>query len=553
MCGIWALLSKKDITDFGVLYEAFMTIKNRGPEYSSFDLVNARTLIGFHRLAIMDMTAEGNQPFKYVRKDGSCVYCICNGEIYDFEFLKQEYGISTKSHSDCEVIIPLYEKIGFEKMMPLLGSEFACMVVDISKEGRTKVFVGRDPVGIRPLFFSVGKDHETLCISSEMKGLSALYKEVNVFPPGHFLKFDDSIDAKVKIESYFSYTFPKFLVTDATKEDLLKGIRMQFEESVKKRMITDRPYGCLLSGGLDSSLVCSVAKRYSINDKPFPVFTISFEEGGTDLPYAKRVAEFLELDHTSFLVTKKEALEIIPETIYAIESWDVTTVRASVMQMLLGKRIKQETNIRVLMVGEVSDEIFMGYLYGHYAPSMEEAQADRIERVKDVHRFDGARTDRTMAWNGLEVRTPFGDSKFVDYTLSIPAEHVVPQNGVEKSLLREAFRVNEGEKPYLPDDVLFRRKEAFSDAVSADKKGESWYETIQQYVEEIITDEEFESNKGSFEWCPPETKEAYYYRKIFTSHFGEGNGKSKVIPYLWMPKWTDACDPSARTLTVYNK
>jgi asparagine synthase (glutamine-hydrolysing) len=546
MCGIWALLSKKDIKEFGALYESFMMIKNRGPEYSSFDLITAKSILGFHRLAIMDMTAEGNQPFKHVRKDGSCIYCICNGEIYDFEKLKREYDIETKSHSDCEVIIPLYERFGFERTMSLLGGEFACVIIDISSGGDAKLFAGRDPIGVRPLFYGIERDSENnisgACLSSELKGIPSSYKEVNVFSPGHYFSFDSFTPSNdLDLIPYYSHEYVQDFTI--TKEIAMKEIRERFTAAVKKRLMADRPFGCLLSGGLDSSLVASVAKSLVGKDETFPVFTIGFNTGSTDIPYAKKVAEHLGLDHHIFLVSKEEALSALRETVRIIESYDITSVRASVMQLLLARKIKETTNVRILLVGENSDEIFMGYLYNHNAPSDEEAHLDRVRLVKDVHRFDGLRTDRTMAYEGLEVRPPFCDPEFVNYAMTVPVNLIKPKNGLEKALLRDAFSGS----GLLPDDVLYRRKEAFSDAVSTHKKGESWYEIIQEFINEEVSDEDFEAEKDSF---GVGTKEAYFYKKEFVKHFGTRS--LGVIPYYWMPKWTpETSDPSARTLNIY--
>jgi asparagine synthase (glutamine-hydrolysing) len=271
---------------------------------------------------------------------------------------------------------------------------------------------------------------------------------------------------------------------------------------------------------------------------------MALDTGSTDLPYAKEGAEFLGLRHNTIEVTKEQALAAIDETIYAIESWDITSVRASVMQFLLGKRIAEETDIRVLLVGENSDEMFLGYLYEHNAPNVEAAHQDRVRLVKDVHKFDGKRTDRTMAYHGLEVRCPFADKDLVTYVMSIDPSLVVPQKGVEKDLLRKTF---EG---YLPHDILYRKKEAFSDAVSTQTK--SWYQIIQDHIETLVTDEEFQTEKDKYAWCTPYTKESYYYRKKFVEFFGDDN--SKIIPYYWLPKWTtETTDPSARTLKVYKQ
>lgn len=551
MCGIWAYLSKTEIKKFGALYDAFMLIKKRGPEYSSFDLINPNAIIGFHRLAIMDPSAEGNQPFKLVRPDKSYVYCICNGEIYDHQKLKNVYNIQTKSQSDCETLIPLYEKLGVEKMMPLLGSEFAFIIVDVALNGNMKITVGRDPLGVRPLFFSMSDD--TFCISSEMKGICDIAKHVDVFPPGHYMTIDLHVDQgfSSSLVPYYSYQYKQ--ISPSNMQNVYSEISTRLTKCVERRLMSDRPFGCLLSGGLDSSLVCAIAKSLLPN-KSFPVFTIAFDTGSTDLPYAKMVADFLGLEHHVIIITKEDALKQIDETIWATETWDITTIRASVMQKLVAKYIETYTNIKVLLVGENSDELFLGYLYEHYAPSDDAAHADSIRLIKDVHRFDGLRTDRTMAYHGLEVRPPFSDPEIVDYVQSLPPSFVVPQSSsssfcdpskkIEKALLRDSFK----DSGLLPNEVLYRRKEAFSDAVS--EKTLSWYQIIQGHIETLVSDEEFQSEKDKFEWCKPFTKESYYYRKKFADLFGDD--KANVIPYYWMPKFTkETNDPSARTLQIY--
>lgn len=544
MCGIWALLSTLKISqihDLGKLYAAFMKIKHRGPDYSSFDLIKDNLLLGFHRLAIMDLTAEGNQPFHYVRDDGSCVYCICNGEIYDYEKIKKEYGIITKSHSDCEVIIPLYEKVGVEGMIRLLGSEFAFIIADISKDGNVKIVSGRDPIGVRPLFY--GLDENSICFSSEMKGICDNYEKVFVFPPGHYMTYENG---KMCLTEYYSYDFkvmdnvPEILISDVYCK-----IRELLIESVKKRMITDRPYGALLSGGLDSSLVVGIMKMLA-PEKRFPVFTITIDNKGTDLEHAKQVAEYLDLDHHVINVSESDVLKVIDETIYSIESYDITTVRCSLVQKLLSEYIQKNTDIRVIKVGEVADEIASGYAYHRLAPSHEERYRDSIRLVKNAHRFDGLRTCRTMASNGLEVRLPYADYKLVDYIFSLPPEFTAPKNNLEKALIRDAFR----DLKLIPDTTINRSKSAFSDAVAC--KERSLYEIIQEHVETLVSTEDFEQHKNDFKHCPPFTKESYYYRKKFVEYFGDSTYVSETIPYYWMPKWIECSDPSARKVGIDN-
>ena len=545
MCGIWALLSKAGIKqqDYGKLYTSFMKIKNRGPEYSSFDLITSQILLGFHRLAIMDLTAEGNQPFHHVRSDGSCVYCVCNGEIYDYKNIKEQYGIITKSGSDCEIILPLYEKIGIIETAKLLGSEFAFIIIDINKDKTFKVFIGRDPIGVRPLFYGINDND--ICFSSEMKGLSDIYDKVYVFKPGTIMSYDGS-SKTIEMTQYYTYEYKQIDYVPPI-QDIYAEIRRRFINCVKKRLMSDVPFGALLSGGFDSSSICGVIKKL-MPDKQFPVFTIALKTGSTDLPHAIQCAEYLGLlEHHIIEIDEQDIIDALDETIYAIESYDITSVRASIVNRLSCKYIKEKTNIRVLFGGDGSDECNCSYLYEHYAPSVFDAKEDAIRLVREEHMFDGKRADRCPAYHGLEVRLPYCDPEYIDYILSLPAHLVAPINGIEKYTLREAFANTDT----IPESIRQRTKCAFSDAVS--KKERSLFNIIQEYIDTIITDEEFESQKDKFKHNTPFTKESYYYRKKFVEFFGDSEEKARIIPHFWMPRWTDAKDPSARVLSVYSE
>ena len=281
----------------------------------------------------------------------------------------------------------------------------------------------------------------------------------------------------------YKYDYKQLEIVPGIK-DIYAKIRGLFINCVKKRLMSDRPFGCLLSGGLDSSLVVAVVKML-MSETKFKVFTLSFTTGSTDLPYAKKVAKYCDLDHVIVEVNPLDALKEIDETIYATETYDITTIRASTVQRILAKYIQQNSKIKVLLVGENSDELFQGYKYFHNQPSLEDGRKESILKVRDVHRFDGLRTDRTMVYHGLEVRMPFSDPELIDYVFSLPPELIRPQNGYEKTLLRDSFK----DLNILPKDVLYRSKEAFSDAVSTTEK--SWYQYIQEYFETIITDGEF--------------------------------------------------------------
>lgn len=561
MCGIWALLSQLQITGFGKNYDAFMRMKHRGPEYSSFDLINPKFLLGFHRLSIMDLSADGNQPFHYVRDDGSCIYCVCNGEIYDQQILRKEYNITTKSHSDCEIIIPLYEKLGIEKMIRLLGSEFFFILLDISKEGHMKIIVGSDPLGNRPGYYS--PTDNSLYVCSELEGLSDLTDKVYRFPPGYYMIYENDNktpfhEGQLKFTQYYTYQY-KELSPIPSLDKIYYEIRKRLTNSVRRRLMTDREIGFLLSGGLDSSLVCGIT--IDLIEKEFPelmkmpikFFTIQLEGGSIDVPYAIEVYDFLKkkhhlLEHYIVTISKQDLLATLMKTPRIISSWDTTTNRASALQLAICQFIKEKTNVRVLMVGENADECCCGYRFFHNAPTPDDAKMEAIRLVKNVHTSDGLRTDRTASYHSIEVRPPFTDTEFVDYYLSLPSNLMVPINGLEKYTLRYAFKGHN----IIPDSVLMRPKCAFSDSTS--KKEHSWYQIIQEHMETLITDEEFLTQKDKYKHCPPYTKENYYYRREFARHYGDSEEKAKTIPYFWMPKWSpETTDPSARTLNNYKE
>lgn len=553
MCGIWALLSKSRLLDTTQQYKAFMKIKSRGPDSSTFKLINDKAILGFHRLAIMDLSPNGDQPFHYVRPDGSYVYCICNGEIYDYKKLKEEYAIQTLSGSDCEIIIPLYEKLGVEKMIKLLGSEFAFVIFDVSKDGHVKMIAGRDPIGVRPIFYA--ENNDGLCISSELKGLSDIYEKCYVFPPGHYMVYENE---KMEMTPYYFYEYKEINpVPDI--EVIYKEIRERLINAVRRRMMTDRPFGALLSGGLDSSLICGIIIHLIQTEFPelqnmeIEYFTIGFRAGSTDIPYAIEVVEFLKkkhpkIKHHIIYIDEEEALNAIDETIIACETWDITTNRASTMNRIACKYISEKSNVRVTFSGENSDECNASYLFFHNAPSAMDAKNEAVRLVKDVHMFDGLRADRTSGHHGIEVRIGFADPEYVDYIFSLPADLVAPINGIEKYTLRNAFK----SMNIIPENTINRVKAAFSDAVSL--KERSWYQIIQEYIETKVSDKEFNENKDKFKHCPPFTKESYYYRKKFVEYFGDSEEKAKTIPYFWMPKWSPGVmDPSARVLTNYRE
>ena len=544
MCGIFGLLNYKNkeltIDDIQNMSDAG---KHRGPESSDlvFELNNKDIVFGFHRLAINGLDTISNQPFNI----DDCIL-ICNGEIYNYKKLFDEMNIVPKTNSDCEVIIHLYRKFGIENTVQMLDGVFAFMLYDNKSD---KIYVARDPYGVRPLFKYKLDSSINICgFGSELKQLHCLKNnyqagEIEQFTPATYAIYNNTNNGYQleKEKCYNTFNFNSFDVFPQAKWGLYYSlIRDNFERAVKKRVEnTERPIACLLSGGLDSSLVTSLVKKYYTGEQ-LETYSIGLE-GAEDLKYAKQVAEFLNTKHTEIIVSEQDFFNAIPEVIEKIESYDTTTVRASVGNYLIGKYIKEHSDAKVIFNGDGSDELCGGYLYMHCAPNALEFDLECKRLLNEICYFDVLRSDRSISTNGLEPRTPFLDRGWVEVYLSIPKEvrfhvlHKLP----EKYLLRKAFD-NGG---YLPDNILWRTKEAFSDGVSSLNR--SWY---------TIIDEKVKVLKGSFvvnevtKVNKPTTLEQHYYRDIFDTLYV---GCENVIPHFWMPKFVEANDASARTLKVY--
>ena len=540
MCGIWGLLGTYESTK---IYDLFNTIKKRGTN-NSILINNNNYKIGFHRLSIMDLSIKGDQPFTY-SDDNRTIYIICNGEIYNHIDLRKEFegSYDFKSNSDCEVLIPLYLKYGME-FIDILDAEYAFAIFDFTKDvesGKIKrnLYLSRDHLGIRPLFYTIIKNSIAFC--SEMKGLLFEDNKINILEPRTFMHFSYDI-----YDTLFSYSKEYYKI--GNKPFIMNNInlihyniRELLIKSVHGRLNSDQEIGALLSGGLDSSLLCSIASRELLSHgRKLKTFCIGMP-GSPDVEYSKKVAEFIQSDHTILEITQEELLNAIEEVIYHIETYDITTIRASVGQYVISKKIAQLTNIKVIIVGDVSDELTAGYLYFHKAPNAISSHNENIRLLNNLHYFDILRTDRGIASHDLEARVPYGSRDFIDYYLSIDPELRIPHYGQEKWLLRNAF------KGFLPDEVLFRRKEAFSDGISKEEK--SWYIIIQERVEESMSDEYFEINKMKyFDTIIPHTKEALYYRELFEKYY---KNQGHILKEYWMPKWSNTNDPSARTLEIY--
>ncbi len=523
MCGFTVYTGSDAQTKLLIAHDSY-AIKHRGPD-NSYAVDLPRGWMAFHRLSIMDVSDAGNQPFVYEN-----VHLTCNGEIFNNPQLRQQYkSFPYKSSSDCESIIPLYLDKGIRGMAQALDGEFALVIYD-SKLG--KFLAARDPIGIRGMFYGITKQGD-YCFASEMKALHGVCEKVMPFPPGHY--FDGE-----KFESYLDIAAVDKYNTDS-EEEMYKKINYYLTQGVVKRLQSDVPVGFLLSGGLDSSLVCAIAAR--IVKKPIKTFAIGIEDDPIDTKYARIVADYLHSEHTEVLFTKQDIFNSLTHLIYLIETYDITTIRASMGMYLICKYIHEKTDVKVLMTGEISDELF-GYKYTDFAPSAEAFQQEAAKRIRELYMYDVLRADRCISSNGLEARVPFGDIDFVKYVMSIPPERKMNTTGMGKYILRKSF-----EGDYLPHEILYREKAAFSDAV-----GHSSVDYLKRFAESYYTDEEFETLRKKYTHVPPISKESLLYREIFEHHFP---GRAETIKDFWMPNKTwkncDVNDPSARVLPNYGK
>ena len=534
MCGIWTYISKHKKN----YYEYFNKISHRGPDASSY--ISLKDVdIGFHRLSIIEKSFNGLQPFI----DNNLIF-ICNGEIYNYIELIQKYKI-LNCVNDCMCILELYKLLSFDDFINVfkkeLIGEFAFVILEFKNNDLIKIISGRDIFGVRPLYFSKNSENE-LIFSSELKGIPLTFTDVKEFNCGSIITFDYSNDNDNDNKKIYDISNGIYDTAINSQYDLIK-IKDTLIEAVKIRLMADNPdeIGFYLSGGLDSSILCSIAAKL-VYPKQIKTFSIGFK-GSTDLPYAKKVASFINSIHKEVIITEEKALNIIDDVIYATCTYDITTIRASCGQYLLSKYIKDYTNIKVIINGDGSDEVLGGYIFNYYAPTADSFHKSCLKYTQNIHMFDGRRLDRCLAYFGLEARVPFLDINFVKSIWEIPANMRMPAfNNCEKFLLRQVFNDNS----YLPEDCLFRKKEAFSDGISS--KENSWFKIINNKINIIISDDEFEKeNKYN---CP--SKEAYYYNKKFIEYFGKD--RLNIIPNYWQPDFKSDniyIDPSARQLKIY--
>lgn len=515
MCGI---IAKPTVLDKS--YDS--PIHYRGPDSTHRIEINDYTLI-FHRLAIMDPTHSGDQPFitdKWV--------LMCNGELFNHIQLREEYDYPYVSHSDCEVLLPLLNKHTISEICHLLDGEFAFVAYD--KENQC-VLAARDPMGIRPLFYGYCHNGH-IAFASEMKALLDCCEKIYPFPPGHFY------DGK-QFHAYLEL----YKINDSIHknwDEVLGNIHHLLVNAVIKRLDADMPIGFLLSGGLDSSLVCAIAARHL--NKPIHTFAIGLDYKPIDLKYAKQMAEHLGSIHTEVIFTKQDLMDVLKTVMWVTETWDVTTIRASIPMYLLCQYIQKHTNIKVVLSGEISDELF-GYKYTDFAPDAQAFQEESQKRIKELYMYDVLRADRSISSNSLEARVPFADTQFVSYVMSIDAELKLNKYNMGKYLLRKAFDGGD----YLPPEILWRDKAAFSDAV-----GHGLVDCLIELAENTYSDEAFLEKVKFYQTNPPLSKEGLMYRELFHEFFPN---QDHVIASYWLPNQTwpncNLTDPSARHLPNY--
>jgi len=584
MCGIFALLNSNKIP-ITTINNEFLKGQGRGPEFSKLDNSYMKMTLGFHRLAINGLNNESNQPL--VIDD---VVLICNGEIYNYKQLYKYMGVQPTTGSDCEVIIHLYIKYGIEQTLSMLDGVYAFILYDnrINDSLNNKVYIARDPLGVRPLYYLKNNIQfewfPLYGFASELKCLERFYNtntihySIEQFKPGSYCVFNHGnlVDSNWELElenvPFYIPTFSySWRINNETEnilvDDMYSRVSSYLISAVNKRCLTtERPIACLLSGGLDSSLIAALVNNfYNYNHLPNKLETYSIGlEGSEDLKYARIVADYLETNHTEIIVTEKEMFEAIPDVIKAIESYDTTSVRASIGNYLLGKYIAANSQAKVIFNGDGSDELLGGYLYMNNCPDDIEFDKETRRLLKDIHLFDVLRSDKSISSHGLEPRTPFLDRSFVNTVLSIPAyfrnhkniktindtyniydKNKLPYEGIEKFLLRFSFSegnfADYNDRQILPSEILWRKKEAFSDGVS--NRGRSLYQILQEYIAIYMNvEEQTDIYKPSIE------TEKKYYKKIFDKFYPLCY---HIVPYFWMPKYTDATDPSARTLAIY--
>ena len=549
MCGIAGIL---DIQSNPTLLreravEMARLLRHRGPDWSGI-YANDQAVLAHERLSIVDVE-NGAQPLTNQAED---IILAVNGEIYNHQKLRAEFPqFPFKTNSDCEVLIPLYERHRTEFLNKLSGI-FAFILYD---KRNNDYLISRDPIGVMPLYY--GRDeHGNLHVASEMKALIRFCRHFEDFPPGHYLTKEMKAPAR--------YYQPRWRDYDAVKDTPLEipKLRASLEKSVHQQLMCDVPYGVLISGGLDSSVISAITQRFAPNrieeGDQAPAwwprlhsFAVGLE-GSPDLAMARKVAAAIKTVHHEFLFTVQEGLDALPDVVYHIESYDVTTIRASTPMFLMARRIRA-MGIKMVLSGEGADEIFGGYLYFHKAPNAKELHEETVRKLDSLFKYDCLRANKTMAAWGIEVRVPYLDRDFLDTAMAFnPAEKMVGERKAERKI--EKYPLRKAFEGYLPDEVLWRQKEQFSDGV-----GYRWIDSLKAAAETRVSATQMENARHRFLYNTPATKEAYMYREIFESRF-PGEAAAQSVPggpsiacstptaIAWDASFAKNADPSGRAV-----
>ncbi len=534
MCGIVAVIKKStqgETTpplDIAKIQALSKRMSHRGPDESDLHVTEKGHLLSHERLSIVDLYT-GKQP---IQGTGNA-WMVHNGEIYNHQLLRNTIlkHHTFRTTSDSEVIVHLYEEFGYDFCDKLDGI-FAFVVID-----GDDFMAGRDPIGVKPLYY--GADAEgNLYFASEMKVIVDSCEWMEAFPPGHYYT------PKTGLVRYYQPTW--FNPATATHEVNLATLRETLIAATKKRLMSDVPLGVLLSGGLDSSLISSIVKRFmDETETPLPSFSIGLDKNAPDLVAARKVAAYLGTQHHEYYFTVEQGIKNLEKLIWHLESYDITTIRASTPMYFMSDYITR-TGVKTVLSGEGADEIFGGYLYFRNAPSLEDFQKETIDRVQKLATADCLRADKSTMAHSLEVRVPFLDKAFLQVAMTVKPIYKTPQNydGIEKYILRKAF--DTPERPFLPHEILWRQKEQFSDGV-----GYTWIDQLVEYCTAQVTDEQMAGAAEKYPINTPATKEAYYMREIFHRYFPQETAARTVKK--WIPKWQENQDPSGRANTAHLK
>ena len=552
MCGIVCAFNLKGNNDEirSNVLKMSQKVRHRGPDWSGI-YSSKNAILAHERLAIVDPTS-GKQPI--LSEDGLKVIAV-NGEIYNHKNLKKTFTSSYnfRTESDCEVILALYENKGVDFLNDLNGI-FAFALYDSSKD---RYLIARDHMGIIPLYMGWDDDN-IFYVSSELKSLEGVCSKIELFPPGHYLLSDSS--------ELIKWYKPKWISHNSVKnsETSIKAIHDSLSAAVKRQLMSDVPYGVLLSGGLDSSITSALAKKFASKrvesddkqDAWYPQlhsFSVGLKDA-PDLKAAKIVADHIGTIHHEINFTIQEGIDAIRDVIYHLETYDITTIRASTPMYLMARAIKS-LGIKMVLSGEGADELFGGYLYFHKAPNAKEFHEETVRKLDKLHQYDCLRANKSLAAWGIEGRVPFLDKEFIDVAMNINPEDKMIKNGrIEKWVLREAF------KDYLPESVLWRQKEQFSDGV-----GYSWIDSLKELVSKEVTDNDLKNASDIFPINTPRNKEEFYYRSIFNDHFSSEAAALSVpsVPSVacstpqaleWDEAFKNMNDPSGRSISnIHNE